>query len=194
MVPGILGIVLTMTMVMITSMAIVRERETGTLEQLLVTPMKSYELMLGKIIPYIFVGYIQAAVALSAGILVFDLPVRGSLSLLFLLTTPFIVASLALGILISTIAKTQMQAMQMSFFVLLPSVLLSGFMFPREAMPTLFYYLGDILPATFYMEIMRGIILKGIGIQYLWTQAAALGVFIIGVFTISLVKFSKKIT
>lgn len=194
MVPGILGIVLTMTMVMITSMAIVRERETGTLEQLLVTPMKSYELMLGKIIPYIFVGYIQAAVALSAGILVFDLPVRGSLSLLFLLTTPFIVASLALGILISTIAKTQMQAMQMSFFVLLPSILLSGFMFPREAMPTLFYYLGDILPATFYMEIMRGIILKGIGIQYLWTQAAALGALIIGVFTISLVKFSKKIT
>ena len=115
--------------------------------------------MLGKIIPYIFVGYIQAAVALSAGILVFDLPVRGSLSLLFLLTTPFIVASLALGILISTIAKTQMQAMQMSFFVLLPSVLLSGFMFPREAMPTLFYYLGDILPATFYMEIMAAAVM-----------------------------------
>lgn len=194
MVPGILGIVLTMTMVMVTSMAIVREREVGTLEQLLVTPMKSYELMLGKIIPYVFIGYIQAAIALSVGVLVFDLPIRGSLGLLFLLTTPFIIASLALGILISTVAKTQMQAMQMSFFVLLPSVLLSGFMFPREAMPSLFYYLGDLLPATFYLEIMRDIILKGIGISFLWTQALALGAFIIGVFTLSMIKFQKKIS
>ena len=193
MVPGILGIVLTMTMVMVTSMAIVREKEAGTLEQLLVTPMKSYELMLGKIIPYVFVGYIQAALALSVGILVFDLPIRGSLGLLFLLTTPFIVASLALGILISTVARTQMQAMQLSFFVLLPSVLLSDFMFPREAMPALFYYIGDLIPATFYLEIMRGIILKGVGISYLWSQAMALGGFIIGVFTVSLLQFQKKL-
>jgi ABC-2 type transport system permease protein len=194
MVPGIMGIVLTMTMVMVTSMAIVREKEVGTLEQLMVTPMKTYELMLGKIIPYIFIGYVQAAVALAVGILVFDLPVRGSLGLLFLLTTPFIVASLALGILISTVAKTQMQAMQMSFFVLLPSILLSGFMFPREAMPTFFYYLGYLAPVTFYLEIMRGIILKGIGFSYVWTQTLALGAFIIGVFTVSLIKFQKKIS
>jgi ABC-2 type transport system permease protein len=193
MVPGILGIVLTMTMVMVTSMAIVREREVGTLEQLLVTPMKPYELMLGKIIPYAFIGYIQAMTALAVGILVFDLPVRGSLGLLFLLTTPFIIASLALGILISTVARTQMQAMQLSFFVLLPSVLLSGFMFPREAMPLLFYYIGDLVPATFYLEIMRGIILKGVGFAYLWSQAAALGAFIIGVFTVSLIKFKRNL-
>ena len=193
MVPGILGIVLTMTMVMVTSMAIVREREVGTLEQLLVTPMKSHELMLGKIIPYVFVGYIQAIIALSVGVLVFDLPINGSLGLLFILTTPFIVASLALGILISTVAQTQMQAMQLSFFVLLPSVLLSGFMFPREAMPTFFYYIGDLIPATYFLEIMRGVILKGIGITYLWSQALSLLAFILGAFIVSLLKFQDKV-
>jgi ABC-2 type transport system permease protein len=188
-----LGIVLTMTMVMVTSMAIVREREVGTLEQLLVTPMKSHELMLGKIIPYVFVGYIQAIIALSVGVLVFDLPINGSLGLLFILTTPFIVASLALGILISTVARTQMQAMQLSFFVLLPSVLLSGFMFPREAMPTFFYYIGDLIPATYFLEIMRGVILKGIGITYLWSQALSLLAFILGAFIVSLLKFQDKV-
>ncbi|MBP2631148.1 MAG: ybhS [Firmicutes bacterium] len=193
MVPGILGIVLTMTMVMITSMAIVRERERGTLEQLIVTPMKSYELMLGKIIPYIFVGYVQATLALIVGILVFDLPIQGSIALLYGLTSLFIVASLTLGVLISTISQTQMQAMQLSFFIFMPSVLLSGFMFPREAMPTFFYLLGDLLPLTFYLEIMRGIVLKGIGINFLWSQTFALLAFIIATLTISVIKFQKKI-
>jgi len=193
MVPGILGVVLTMTMVMITSMAIVRERERGTLEQLIVTPMKTWELMLGKIIPYIFVGHVQATVALLVGIAVFDLPVRGSLGLLSLLTSWVIVASLALGILISTVAKTQMQAMQMSFFVFLPSVMISGFMFPREAMPQFFYWLGTLLPLTFYLQILRGIILKGVGITVLWTQIFALTVFISVVFTIAIKKFQKKL-
>ncbi len=193
MVPGILGIVLTMTMVMITSMAIVRERERGTLEQLIVTPMKTWELMLGKIIPYIVVGYVQATVALLVGIVVFDLPVRGSLGLLYLLTSWFIVASLALGVLISTLAKTQMQAMQMSFFIFLPSVLLSGFMFPRESMPLFFNWLGNLLPLTFYLQILRGIILKGIGLSVLWTQILALTVFIMVVLAIAIKKFQKKI-
>ncbi len=193
MVPGILGIVLTMTMVMITSMAIVRERERGTLEQLIVTPMKTWELMLGKIIPYIVVGYVQATVALLVGIVVFDLPVRGSLGLLYLLTSWFIIASLALGVLISTLAKTQMQAMQMSFFIFLPSVLLSGFMFPRESMPLLFNWLGNLLPLTFYLQILRGIILKGVGISVLWTQILALTLFIAVVLAIAIKKFQKKI-
>ncbi|CVK19063.1 MULTISPECIES: ABC transporter permease [Sporomusa] len=193
MVPGILGIVLTMTMVMITSMAIVRERERGTLEQLIVTPMKSHELMLGKIIPYIFVGYVQATLALVVGALVFDVPMRGSIGLLYGLTTLFIIASLSLGVLISTVTKTQMQAMQMSFFVFLPSVLLSGFMFPREAMPQLFYQLGHLLPLTFYLEILRGIVLKGIGINFLWSQVFALIVYILVALSISIVKFQKKI-
>ena len=192
-VPGILGVILTMTMVMITSMAIVRERERGTLEQLIVTPLKSYELMLGKIIPYIFVGFVQATMALMVGILVFDLPIEGSLGLLFGLTCIFIVASLSLGVLISNFARTQMQAMQLSFFIFLPSILLSGFMFPREAMPELFYQLGKIIPLTFYLQIMRGIILKGVGLSFLWTQVLALLTFITIVLTISIFKFKKKL-
>jgi ABC-2 type transport system permease protein len=193
MVPGILGIILTMTLVMITSMAIVRERERGTLEQLIVTPLKSYELMLGKIIPYIFVGYVQVTVALLIGVLVFDLPMRGSLPLLYALTSLFIVASLALGIFISNQAKTQMQAMQMSFLVFLPSVLLSGFMFPRAAMPRFFELLGNVIPTTFYLEIMRGIILKGIGLNLLYTQVTALGSFIAVTLTISILRFKKSV-
>ncbi|MBP2665141.1 MAG: ybhS [Firmicutes bacterium] len=193
MVPGIMGIILTMTMVMITSMAIVRERELGTLEQLIVTPMKSYELMLGKIIPYVFVGLVQASVALLVGIVVFDLPIRGSLIELFLYTVLFIVASLSLGILISNFAKTQMQAMQLSFFVFMPSVLLSGFMFPREAMPEFFYQIGKVLPLTFYLQIMRSIVLKGVGIKALWPQVGALLIFISIVLTISVAKFKKKL-
>ena len=193
MVPGIMGTVLTMTLVMFTSMAIVRERERGTLEQLIVTPMKTWELLIGKIIPYIFVGYVQATVALLVGIFVFDLPVRGSLALLYSLTSLFIVASLAMGVLISVLAKTQMQAMQMSFFIILPSILISGFMFPREAMPAFFSALGYLLPLTFYLQIMRGIILKGIGISMLWGQVFALAAFIAIVLTISIKKFNKKI-
>ena len=193
MVPGIMGTVLTMTLVMFTSMAIVRERERGTLEQLIVTPMKTWELLIGKIIPYIFVGYVQATVALLVGIFVFDLPVRGSLALLYSLTSLFIVASLAMGVLISVLAKTQMQAMQMSFFIILPSILISGFMFPREAMPAFFSALGYLLPLTFYLQIMRGIILKGIGISMLWGQVFALTAFIAIVLAISIKKFNKKI-
>ncbi len=193
MVPGILGIVLTMTMVMITSMAIVRERERGTLEQLIVTPMKSYELMLGKIIPYIFVGYVQATLALLVGILVFDMPFRGNLLLLYGLTTLFIIASLSLGVLISTVTRTQMQAMQLSFAVFLPSVLLSGFMFPRAAMPDFFFQLGKLLPLTFYLEIMRGIVLKGISLEFLWSQTFALCVFILATLFLSLLKFKKTL-
>ena len=193
MVPGILGIILTMTMVMITAMAIVRERERGTLEQLVVTPMKSYELMLGKIIPYIFVGYVQVTLAMIVGILVFDLPIRGSIVLLYGLTSLFIIASLSLGVLISTVTKNQMQAMQMSFFVFLPSILLSGFMFPREAMPRLFYEIGNVIPLTFYLEIMRGIVLKGIGLSFLWTQVLALIAFIAATLFVSIAKFQKTL-
>lgn len=167
--------------------------EPGTLEQLIVTPMKSYELMLGKIIPYVFVGLVQAGVALLVGIVVFDLPIRGNLIELFLYTVLFIVASLSLGILISNFAKTQMQAMQLSFFVFMPSVLLSGFMFPREAMPEFFFQIGKVLPLTFYLQIMRSIVLKGVGIKALWPQVGALLLFISIVLTISVAKFKKKL-
>ncbi|HYH04067.1 MAG TPA: ABC transporter permease, partial [Bacillota bacterium] len=193
MVPGICGIVLTMTMVMITAMAIVRERERGTLEQLIVTPLKSAELMLGKIIPYIVVGYVQMTLALMVGVLVFDLPIRGSIGLLYLLTSLFIVASLALGILISNVAETQMQAMQMSFMVFMPSILLSGFVFPREAMPDLIRWTGDLIPLTYFLQILRGIVLKGIGLTYLWNQVLALLTFIVVLLTVSILKFRKKL-
>ena len=193
MVPAILGIIVTMTMVMMTSMGIVREREQGTLEQLMVTPIRSYELMIGKIIPYIALGYLQITVALLVGRIIFQVPIRGSLLQLYILTLFFITASLGLGILISNIAKTQMQAFQMSFFVLLPSILLSGFMFPREAMPEIIQYLGNLIPLTFYLTIIRGIVLKGIGIQYLIPQVMALLTFSVVLITISILKFKKKI-
>ena len=148
MVPAILGIIVTMTMVILTAVAIVRERERGTLEQLLVTPIKSLELMIGKIIPYIVLGYLQITVALLVAVLVFQVPIKGSVLQLYGLTLCFITASLGLGIMISNIARTQMQAFQMSFFVMLPSILLSGFMFPRDAMPRIIYYLNDLITLT----------------------------------------------
>ncbi len=193
MVPAILGIVVTMTMVLITSMGIVRERERGTLEQLMVTPIKSWELMLGKIIPYIVLGYLQITVALIIGTMVFGVPIRGSLLELYLLTLFFITASLGLGILISNVAKTQMQAMQMGFFVMLPSILLSGFMFPRDAMPRFIYYLSNLIPLTYYLDIIRGIVLKGIGFNYLIGQVVSLLVFTVVLLVASTLKFKKKI-
>lgn len=193
MVPGIVAVILTMTMVMITAMAIVKEKEVGTLEQLLVTPLRPYELMLGKIIPYVVVGYAQMIIALSVGVLIFDLPFRGSILLLFLLTTLYIIASLALGILISTISKTQIQASQMSLFVFLPSMMLSGYLFPRESMPKLFYYIGDLFPITYYLPVVRGIVLKGVGINYLYPMFFALLVYGIVAFTISVIKFKNKL-
>lgn len=193
MVPAILGIVVTMTMVIMTSMGIVRERERGTLEQIMVTPIKSYELMIGKILPYIGLGYIQITVALIIGVVVFHVPIKGSLLQLYLLTLFFITASLGLGILISNIAKTQMQAMQMAFFVMLPSILLSGFLFPRGAMPTLIYYIGNLIPLTYYLDIIRGIVLKGIGFSYLIGQVTSLLIFSIVLLTLSSIKFKKKI-
>jgi ABC-2 type transport system permease protein len=193
MVPAILGIIVTLTMMLLTAVAIVRERERGTLEQLMVTPIKSYEMMIGKIVPYIVMGYVQITVALMVGVFVFDVPIRGSLLQLYILTLFFITASLGLGLMISNIAKNQMQAFQLSFFVLLPSILLSGFLFPREAMPRFIYYFSAIIPLTYYLDIIRGIILKGIGYQYLMGQVTALLVFSLIFLTISILKFKKKI-
>ncbi len=193
MVPAILGIIVTMTMVMMTAAAIVRERERGTLEQLMVTPIKSYELMLGKIIPYIGLGYLQITVALLVGALIFQVPIRGSLLELYGLTLFFITASLGIGILISNIAKNQMQAFQMSFFVLLPSIMLSGFLFPREAMPLAIQYFSNIIPLTYYLVIIRGIVLKGIGFSYLISQVAALLIFSVVLIAWSIIRFKKKI-
>ena len=192
-VPGIVGILLSMTMILITSMAIVRERERGTLEQLVVTPIDKTSLMLGKILPFVIVGYTQMSVVLLLGKILFDIPVRGSVLLLYGITLAFIVANLSLGLVISTAAKNQVQAMQLGFFVILPNILLSGFMFPREAMPAPAQWIGAALPLTYYLEVLRGILLKGIGLEFLWRQTSILSAFALVLVVVSVRLFAKRI-
>lgn len=160
-VPGLVGVILTMTMVMLTSMAIARERERGTLEQLIVSPVRRFELVLGKILPYVLIGYVQMSIVLAAGHLIFSVPLRGDFGLLYALAFVFIAANLAIGLVFSTVARSQQQAMQMSFFFLLPNILLSGFMFPFEAMPRPAQWLAQALPLTHFMRIVRGLSLRG---------------------------------
>jgi len=192
-VPGLVGVILTMTMVMLTAMAIVRERERGTLEQLIVSPVKSIELIVGKIVPYVAMGYLQMTLILVAGRVIFGVPLVGSAPLLYLLAFVFIAANLALGLMFSTIAKTQQQAMQMSFFFLLPNILLSGFMFPFEAMPRLAQLLGEALPLTHFLRIVRGIALKGATFADLRGELVALLVILGVLIAISSLRFRKKL-
>jgi ABC-2 type transport system permease protein len=193
MVPGIIGAVLSNILIIITAMAVVREREMGTLEQLIVTPLKRSEIMLGKIAPYVLVGFFQLTTVLIVGSLMFHVPIRGSIPLVYLASFLFIVTSLGLGLFFSTLARTQAQAMQASFFVLLPNVLLSGFMFPREAMPPVARALGFALPLTYYLQVLRGIILKGVGLAELWPQLLALVGFALLFFSFSVARFSKQL-
>lgn len=192
-VPGIIGIILSITMMIITSMALVRERERGTLEQLIVTPLTRSELMIGKISPYVLVGYVQLTAVLLLGRLVFQVPIRGSLVELYAVTFLFIVANLGLGLFISTLVKTQQQAMQVSYFFLLPNILLSGFMFPREAMPHVAREIGLLFPLTFYLEILRGIVLKGVSMATLWPETLALAGFAVALFFFSVLRFHKRL-
>ena len=192
-VPGVAGLILTLTLSAITSMSIVRERERGTLEQLIVTPVTRAGLMLGKILPFVLVGYVQITVIMLLGRFAFDVPLRGSMLLLYACSAPFIVASLALGLFVSTAAKTQIQAMQLSFLIILPSVLLSGFMFPREAMPTAAQWIGNAIPLTYFLRILRGILLKGTGLQAIWSDVLALSVFAIVLVTLSAMRFRKSL-
>lgn len=192
-VPGLVGVILTLTMVLITSMAVVRERERGTLEQLIVTPITKTELMLGKIAPYVGVGLIQMTAVLVLGRLVFDVPLTGSVPLLYAIALIFVVASLALGMFISTLVRTQQQAMQVSFFFVLPNILLSGFMFPRQAMPVVFQWVGALLPLTHFLTVLRGILLKGVGIEALWKQVALLTAFSVGLIALAVRRFHKTL-
>lgn len=192
-VPGIVGILLTITMTLITSTAIVRERERGTLEQLIVTPIGKSSLMLGKLIPFLLVGYVQMSVILLLGVVFFDVPVQGSLVLLYALALVFIVASLGVGLLISTLARSQAQAMQLSFFFMLPNILLSGYIFPRAAMPEPAQWVGLLLPLTYFLDILRGVLLKGIGVRDLLGQLGALVVLASLLFTVSVRRFSKTL-
>jgi ABC-2 type transport system permease protein len=192
-VPGVAGLILTLTLSAITSMSIVRERERGTLEQLIVTPVTRSGLMLGKILPFAIVGYVQITVILLLGTFVFDVPVRGSVALLYATSAPFILASLALGLFISTAARTQVQAMQLSFLIILPSVLLSGFMFPREAMPEAAQWIGGAIPLTYFLRILRGILLKGTGLEAIWKDVLSLIAFAAVLVTLSATRFRKSL-
>jgi ABC-2 type transport system permease protein len=192
-VPGLVGMILTMTMVMLTAMAIARERERGTLEQLIVTPLRSGELIVGKIVPYVAMGYVQMTLILLLGGLVFGVPFRGSLALLYLIAFVFIASNLALGLFFSTLAKTQQQAMQMSFFFLLPNILLSGFMFPWEAMPTAAQWLSQVLPLTHFLRIVRGIALKGSGFADVSRELAWLSGILVALVLLASSRFSKKL-
>lgn len=160
-VPGLMGVVLTMTMVMITALAITRERERGTMENLLSMPTRPFEVLLGKIVPYIFVGYVQVALILTAAHFLFHVPFFGNIGLIFLVAFVFITANLAMGITFSTLAQNQLQAVQGSFFFFLPSLLLSGFMFPFRGMPHWAQMIGEALPLTHFLRIIRGVLLKG---------------------------------
>lgn len=177
-VPGLLGVILTMTMIMITSMAMTRERERGTLENLLAMPARPWEVMVGKIAPYVGVGLIQTGIVLLASTFVFGVPFLGSPWLLLACVGLFIIANLAVGFTFSTIARTQMQAMQMTFFFFLPSILLSGFMFPFRGMPDWAQWIGSVLPLTHFLRAVRGIMLKGADVAAVWHNIWPLLIFI----------------
>ncbi|MFN8589079.1 MAG: ABC transporter permease [Candidatus Eisenbacteria bacterium] len=192
-VPGIIGMILSNILILITAMSLVRERETGTLEQLIVTPLARSEIMLGKIVPYVFVGYVQMTTVLLAGHLIFQVPLRGPMLALYAVTFLFITANLGLGLFISTLGRTQQTVTQSAVFIMLPNVLLSGFMFPREAMPPAAQAFGALLPLTYYLQLVRGILLKGVGLSELWPQALALAAFAIAFFTFATNRFHKTL-
>ncbi|MCL4534727.1 MAG: ABC transporter permease [Bacteroidetes bacterium] len=193
MIPALIGLIIQIQAVILTAFAIVREREKGTLEQLIVTPIKPWELMVGKILPYVLISFGQVAVALLVGTLWFQVPIAGSILLLLVLSVVFLVGSLGIGLFLSTVSKTQSQALQMAMLLVVPSFVLSGFVFPREAMPAILYYLGYFIPLTYFLKILRGIFLKGIGLEYLWFEVLLLAIFGLAVFGMSAKRFQKKL-
>lgn len=192
-IPGLVGLILQNITLMLTAFALVREKERSTIEQLIVTPVKPSELILGKLIPYVVIGYSGFLFSLALCVWVFRVNVAGSLGLLLLLGFLFVYCSLSIGMLISTFAKNQMQAMIVMVFVLLPSILLSGFIFPREAMPAVINWIGYMIPLTYFLDIIRGIMLKGVGVEYLWRDTAALFAFTLVILFIATGRFRKSL-
>lgn len=192
-VPGLIGVILTMTMVMFTAMAIVRERERGNLELLITTPVTSAELMIGKVLPYIGVGLVQTSLVLLLGVSVFDVPLRAGLPAIYAAASLLILANLALGLLLSTRARSQFQAMQMTMFLFLPSILLSGFMFPFDGMPIAARWLAEILPLTHFVRLIRGLMLRGADLSTLWPDALALIGFSVAMMTLAILRFRKRL-
>jgi ABC-2 type transport system permease protein len=192
-VPGLIGTILTMTLVVLTALARPRARERGTMENLLATPVRPLEVMLGKIAPYVVIGYMQLAVILGAAWLLFEVPMVGSLGLLLVLIGVFVIANLGVGFAFSTVAKNQLQAMQMTFFFFLPSILLSGFMFPFRGMPTWAQWLGELLPLTHFLRIVRGILLKGNGIVQVLPELWPLLAFVLVAGSVALLRYRQTL-
>ena len=192
-VPGLLGVILTMTTILMTSLALTREVERGTMENLLAMPARPYEIMTGKIVPYIGFGFAQVAVILTAGQLIFNVPLIGSLTLLLAMTLLFVACNVTLGYTISTVARSQLQAMQMTFFVFLPSILLSGFMFPFKGMPGWAQTIGEIIPLTHFLRIVRGVMLKGTNFAEIWPNVWPLFLFLLAAGSIALLRYRRTL-
>ena len=192
-VPALIGVILTMTMVLFTSGAIVRERERGNLELLIATPLSSLELMVGKLLPYVAIGLIQTTIILIVGAWLFSVPIVGRLLDLYLAALVFIAATLGLGLFVSTLAQTQFQAFQLAFLTLLPSILLSGFLFPFEGMPVAAQWIAQVLPLTHFNVIIRGIVLRGANLPEVWLQLAKLAAFLAVMLIVAAVRFKKRL-
>ena len=192
-VPGLIGVILTMTMVLFTGVAIVRERERGNMELLIATPLSRSELMLGKVLPYVAIGFLQTTVILALGVWLFAVPIRGSLFDVYAAAGLLILANLALGLLISTRAQSQFQAMQMTFFIFLPSILLSGFMFPFAGMPRIAQWISELLPLTHFLRLVRGVMLRGARIGELWIDVLALVAFAAVMMSAAILRFHKRL-
>ncbi len=192
-VPGLLGIILSMTLVMMTALAVTRETERGTMEFLLATPVEPLEVMVGKLAPYVIVGLVQTSIILILAKLLFAVPMQGGWLALAVGVFLFIVGSLALGFLISTLARTQLQAMQMSFFYMLPSILLSGFMFPFRGMPAWAQAIGQVIPVTHFLRVVRGALLKGQGFGDLWPELTALTIFVLTVTALAMARYRRTL-
>ena len=192
-VPGLIGVILTMTMVLFTGVAIVRERERGNMELLIATPVSRSELMIGKVLPYAAIGLVQTTLVMLLGVWLFDVPVRGSVLDVYFAAILLILANLTLGLLISTKAQSQFQAMQMTFFVFLPSILLSGFMFPFAGMPRVVQWLAEVLPLTHFLRLIRGVMLRGAGLPELWQDVLALVGFTMVMMALAISRFRKRL-
>jgi ABC-2 type transport system permease protein len=192
-VPGLLGVILTLTLVMMTALSVTRETERGTMESLLATPVEPLEVMAGKLAPYVIIGLVQTAIILTLARFLFDVPMQGGWVGLSLGVSLFIVGSLALGFLISTLARSQLQAMQMTVFYLLPSILLSGFMFPFRGMPAWAQWLGEAIPVTHFLRVVRGALLKGQGIEDMWRELLALIAFVCVVTALAMARYRRTL-
>jgi ABC-2 type transport system permease protein len=193
MVPGVMALILTLMTMLLTSMSITKEKENGTLEQLVVSPLKPYEIIFGKTLPFIIIGMIDVVLVIAGGIIVFNIPVLGSLWLLAVCSLIFIMSTLGIGLYISTISRTQQQAMLTTFIVIFPAMILSGFVFPVTNMPEPAQYITYIIPLRYFLTIIRGIVLKGNGLDILWPDILALAVFGLIIFTLSSLRFRKKL-